>query len=136
MYSYDTQIRVCYADVDQMGFVYYGNYLKFYEIARGESMRALGLSYREMEERGVMMPVVRAELNYKKPAHYDDVITVRTIVKELPQGARMDFYYEVYNQESQLLNHGFSQLAFVRKDSGMPCRCPDYLTELLSPYFA
>ena len=136
MVSYDSSIRICYADVDLMGFVYYGNYLKFYEIARGESMRALGMSYRSMEESGVMMPVVKAELNYKKPAHYDDLITVRTFVKELPQGARMDFYYEVYNQEGQLLNHGFSQLAFVKKDSGMPCRCPGYLSELLKPYFA
>lgn len=136
MYSYDTKIRICYGDVDQMGFVYYGNYLKFYEIARGESMRALGLSYRDMEERGVMMPVVKAELNYKKPAHYDDLITIRTFVRQMPQGPRMDFYYEVYNEKSQLLNHGFSQLAFVKKDTGVPCRCPDYFTELLKPYFA
>lgn len=136
MYSHDTKIRICYADVDQMGFVYYGNYLKFYEIARSEAMRALGLSYRGMEERGVMMPVVKAELNYKRPAHYDDLITVRTIVKQMPQGARMDFYYEVYNEEGQLLNHGFSQLAFVRKENAVPCRCPDYFTALLKPYFA
>lgn len=136
MYSHDTKIRICYADVDQMGFVYYGNYLKFYEIARGEAMRALGLSYRDMEERGVMMPVVKAALNYKRPAHYDDLITVRTIVKQMPQGPRMDFYYEVYNEKSQLLNHGFSQLAFVKKETGVPCRCPDYFTELLKPYFA
>lgn len=136
MYSHDTKIRVCYADVDQMGFVYYGNYLRFYEIARGESMRALGLSYRKMEEQGVMMPVVKAELNYKKPAHYDEIITVRTLIKQMPQGARMDFHYEVYNEESQLLNHGFSQLAFVKKEGSVPCRCPEYLAELLKPYFA
>lgn len=136
MYSHDTKIRVCYGDVDQMGFVYYGNYLKFYEMARGESMRALGLSYREMEERGVMMPVVKAELNYKKPAHYDDVITVRTIVEKMPQGVRMDFRYEVYDEKGQLLNHGFSQLAFVKKDGLTPCRCPEYLSALLEPYFA
>lgn len=135
MYHFVTSIRTCYADVDQMGFVYYGNYPKFYEIARTETIRSLGISYKEMEERGIMMPVVEINLHYKRPAHYDEVLSIHTFVKEIPRGPKITFYHEIYNENGDLLNEGFVSLAFIRSDDHKPCRIPDFLKELLMPHF-
>lgn len=135
MYIFDTFIRVCYADVDRMGYVYYGNYLKYYEIARNESLRALGLTYREIEEKGVMMPVLKAECRYKMPAYYDENLRIRTILKEIPAGPRMEFFYEVYNRDDRKINEGYTQLAFMRTTDHYPCRCPQFLKDILLPFF-
>ncbi len=135
MIVHDTEIRVCYADVDQMGFVYYGNYLKYYEIARTETLRSIGLSYRRMEEEGVMMPVLKAGLTYRQAARYDDLLRVRVLIKELPKGVRMDFEYEVYDSCNRLLNHGFTQLAFMRASDHRPCPPPAIFMERLRPFF-
>lgn len=135
MYSYDHKLRSCYGDVDRMGYVYYGNYLKYYEIARNESLRALGMSYRELEERGFMMPVLKAECIYKAPAFYDEELTIHTTIKELPTGVRVDFFYEVFNTGGKLINQGYTQLAFIRTRDHYPCRCPQFLQDLLRPYF-
>lgn len=135
MYHFVTSIRTCYADVDQMGFVYYGNYPKFYEIARTETIRSLGISYKEMEEKGVMMPVVEINLRYKRPAHYDEILSIHTFVKEIPQGPKMTFFHEVYNENGDLLNEGSVTLAFMRSSDHKPCRIPEFLKELLRPHF-
>lgn len=131
----ETEIRVCYADVDQMGFVYYGNYLKYYEIARNEALRSLGMSYRDLEEMGVMMPVLKAEVSYRHAARYDDLIRVRTIVREMPKGVRMNFDYEVYAPDGDLLNRGGTQLAFMRRSDHRPCPPPDRFLDLIRPFF-
>ena len=125
MYITETRIRVRYGETDQMGYVYYGNYPAYYEVGRAEAMRELGMTYRQMEERGVMMPIASMHLIYIRPAHYDDLLTIRTMVKEFPS-ARMHFFYEVYNEKNKLINQGETILAFVDIKSGRPCPAPDW----------
>jgi len=128
----EIQLRVRYAETDQMGFAYYGNYAKYYEVGRADAMRSLGMTYREMEERGVVMPIVTMYSKYIRPARYDDLLTVRTIVRELP-AARMHFDYEIYNEEGILLNKGETVLAFINKATGRPCAAPDWFLDKLRP---
>jgi acyl-CoA thioester hydrolase len=130
MYVSEIQLRVRYAETDQMGFAYYGNYAKYYEVGRADAMRKLGMTYREMEEKGVFMPIVTMSSKFIRPAYYDDLLTVKTIVKELP-ASRMHFFYEVYNEQEQLLNTGETVLAFIRKDTGRPCAAPEWFLKKL-----
>ena len=134
MFTHDVQIRVCYADTDQMGYVYYGNYGRFYEIARTEALRSLGFSYKAMEDAGTMMPVYEHKSRYLRPARYDDVLTVRVAVHQLPT-TRMVFAYEVYNESGTLLNTGETTLVFVNRASGRPGPAPAALNGLLQPFF-
>jgi acyl-CoA thioester hydrolase len=131
MYISSTQIRVRYAETDQMGYVYYGNYPTYYEVGRTEALRQLGTTYQQLESLGVAMPVASMSLKYIKPAKYDDLLTIKTIVKETPH-MRMHFQYEVFNQEGVLLNIGESVLAFISIEKGKPIVCPDYLIELFT----
>ncbi|MCF8332050.1 MAG: acyl-CoA thioesterase [Bacteroidales bacterium] len=129
-----TTIRTLYADVDKMGFVYYGNYATYYEVGRANAMRELKTSYREMEEKGILMPVQFMVCHYYKPAHYDELLTITTVVNEMPK-ARMVFDYEVHNEQGELLNNGQTSLAFLNKDHNRPQRIPDWFAEILKPYF-
>ena len=126
----ETKIRVRYGETDQMGYCYYGNYAQYYEVGRADAMRSLGMSYREMEDRGVFMPIVSMSCRYFRPAHYDDLLTVKTIVKNIP-AARMHFYYEIVNQEGLLINSGETILAFISKKTNRPCPAPDWFLEPL-----
>ncbi len=130
----ETKIRVRYSEVDQMGFVYYGNYPAFYEVGRTEAMRQLNTSYREMEERGVMMPVISMNIVYKRPARYDNELTIRTTISELPS-TRMRFIYEIFNEQGDLLNTGETVLIFIDAVSRRPGRCPEWFLEKLRPAF-
>lgn len=112
MFVFDHKIRVRYAETDQMGYVYYGNYAAFYEVARTEMLRQTGISYKELEEMGVMLPVIELHTKYFQPARYDDLITIRTTIRERP-GVRIKFEYEVFNEQGELLNTGMTQLVFV-----------------------
>ena len=112
MYTSETQIRVRYGETDQMGFLYYGHYALYYEVGRAESIRRLGFTYRELEELGVHMPVVEMHTHYLRPALYDDLITIRTILKELPTGPKIAFHSELYNESGVLLNKGLTSLVF------------------------
>ncbi|MFO8087182.1 MAG: thioesterase family protein [Bacteroidales bacterium] len=134
MFKTTTSIRTRYADVDQMGFVYYGNYATYYEVGRTDAMRVLKTSYKEMEERGVWMPVHSMNCRYYKPARYDDLLALTTIVREMPK-ARMLFEYEVRNQQGELLNTGDTTLAFLSKETHRPQRIPEWFAKLLQPYF-
>ncbi|ANQ50098.1 acyl-CoA thioesterase [Flammeovirga yaeyamensis] len=134
MFTHETQLRICYADTDQMGFVYYGHYAKFFEIGRTESIRSLGMTYKEMEEDGVMLPVLENFSKYIKPAKYDDLITIRTKLLELPK-VKLQFEYEIYNQDNELLHTGWTKLAFMSKDTYRPCRAPQKFLELIAPFF-
>ncbi|MEG1762328.1 MAG: thioesterase family protein [Bacteroidales bacterium] len=134
MFTFDTKIRVIYAEIDKMGYAYYGNYPKYYEEARSEAMRSLGLSYNEMEAQGVMMPVLDINMRYIHPALYDDLLTVRSIVKEMPM-AKMNFFYEIYNPAGTLIHTGNSLLGFMKADTHRACRCPENFKNLLEPYF-
>ncbi|MCU0339158.1 MAG: acyl-CoA thioesterase [Spirosomaceae bacterium] len=135
MFSYDYKgIRVRYADTDQMGYMYYGNYARLYEIGRVETLRAIGFSYRQMEESGIMMPVYDNYSRYLQPARYDDELTIRVIMEELPK-VKVVFKYEIYNQDNTLLNTGITTLVFLNRDTNRPTRAPQYLVDLLKPYF-
>lgn len=133
MYIHETHIRVRYSETDQMGYMYYGNYAAFYEVGRVEMLRSLGLTYRSFEENGIMMPVLELQSKFIKPAKYDDKVTVRTILKEIP-GARIHFDYELYN-EQQLINTGSTRLVFIDMQTNRPCKPPAAFIELLQPYF-
>jgi len=135
MFTYEVKgIRVRYADTDQMGYVYYGNYARYYEIGRVEALRSIDFHYKVMEDEGVMMPVYENRSKYLKPARYDDLLTVKVTLKELP-GVRVVFHYEIRNQDNILLNTGETVLVFQRKDNGKLCIAPQKLLEKLKPYF-
>ena len=128
MYSFETKIRVRYGETDQMSFVYYGVYAQYYEVGRVELLRSLGLTYKELEEMGFALPVVNLNINYKKPAYYDDELTIITTIKELPS-AKITFYYEMLNANNELLNIGEVVLVFVNKETGKPCFAPEVIME-------
>jgi acyl-CoA thioester hydrolase len=134
LYEY-TGLRVRYADTDQMGFVYYGNYATFYEIGRVEAFRSLGVSYRDLEAAGVGMPVYELHCRFLKPARYDDLLTVRVLIPELPR-ARIVFRYEILNKTGDLLNTGETTLVFQRADTGRLVAAPANLVAALKPFFA
>lgn len=125
MIKTETTLRVRYAETDQMGYVYYGNYAQYYEVSRVEAMRSLGFSYKEMEERGILMPVINLNVNYKKPALYDDEVKIVTMVKTLPN-VRITFEYECYNQLDELLNTGSVTLVFIDKLKNKLTMPPDW----------
>ncbi len=125
-----TKLRVRYSETDQMGYVYYGNYAQYYEVARVDALRQLGTSYKQMEDWGVMMPVVNLQINYKKPALYDDELTIVTTIIELPS-SKMTFFYKIFNQNNVLINEGETTLVFVDKKTHKPCRCPHWFSDIL-----
>lgn len=128
MIKTETTLRVRYGETDQMGFVYYGVYAQYYEVGRVEAMRSLGFSYREMEESGVLMPVINLTINYKKPALYDDEVRIVTTVKEMP-GVRITFHYECFNQNKVLLNTGSVTLVFIDKQKNKPMQPPQWFMD-------
>ena len=130
MITFDTEIRVWYVDTDQMGIVHHSNYIKYYEEARSAFMRHLGVSYADMEASGVLMPILHVESDYKRPARYDDLLTVRIIIKDIPM-ARFVANYEIYNSKGELLNTGSTTLGFLNKATMRPCRAPQWFVEML-----
>lgn len=134
MYLSETTIRVRYSETDQMGFVYYGNYAAYCEVARVEAIRQLGLSYKEVEAAGVIMPVLEHHSKFIAPARYDDLLRIVTTIKERP-GARIRFEYDIYNQDGKLIHRGESLLVFVDKETGKPCRAPAALENALEMFF-
>ena len=134
MIQFDTQIRVWYEHTDQMGICHHSNYINYYEAARSDFMRSLGLSYAEVERRGLMMPILEVQSKYRRPARYDEEVTVRILLKEIPS-TRINFFYEIYNEEGALLNSGMTQLGFMHSDTRRPCRCPEWFVELLEKFW-
>jgi acyl-CoA thioester hydrolase len=134
MYQSETSIRVRYAETDQMGYVYYGNYAMYYEVARVESFRQLGLNYKTLEEHGVLMPVLEHYTKFLAPARYDQLLRIVTYIKEKP-GIRITFEYEIYNEEGECINNGVTTLVFIDKQSGRPIRRPQVMADLLEQYF-
>ena len=127
----ETNIRVRYAETDQMGVVYYGNYPLYLEQGRTEWLRELGFSYRWMEEHDVQLPVTHLEISYKKPARYDDLITVTTTLQETPT-VKIEFYYEIHNEQGELLVSAETTLVFVNMKTNKLRKAPDYLLEKLT----
>lgn len=135
MFTSETQIRVRYAETDQMGIVYHGNYFLYFESARAESIRQLGYSYAEMEKKGVVMPVVDVHCRYLRPAKYDDLLTVKTVLKELPVHHKVEFHHEIFNEKAELLAAGKIILNFIEVNSMKRTTMPVELQEKLQPYF-
>jgi acyl-CoA thioester hydrolase len=135
MYTATTQIRVRYGETDQMGYLYYGYYALYYEVGRAEAVRELGFTYRQLEEMGIMMPVVELNAQYFRPALYDDLITIKTLVKELPDGPKIQFHSELYNEQGQLLNKGVTTLVFYDPKEKIKVSMPDELLKRLQPFF-
>ena len=127
---FDYTLRTRYAETDQMGVVYYGNYPQYLEIGRVEWLRAIGLTYREMEAEGIMMPVVSLQIQYKKPALYDELITIRTRLKDLPS-TKIEFDYEILNEKGELLSTANTILVFVDAKTFRPVRCPEKVLDLI-----
>jgi acyl-CoA thioester hydrolase len=134
MYESLTNITVRYGETDQMGQVYYGNYSLYYETGRAEAIRQLGYSYKQMESEGIIMPVAELHMRYILPARYDDYLTIKTIIKEMPS-RKMTFFTEIYNQEDKLINSGYTTLLFFDKKYNRVSSPPAMLTQLLKPFF-
>ena len=127
---FDYELRTRYAETDQMGVVYYGNYPQYLELGRVEWLRSIGFTYKAMEEEGVMMPVVSLLIQYKKPALYDELITIRTKLKELPS-TKIEFDYEILNEKGELLSTANTVLVFVDAKTFRPMRCPEKVLKLI-----
>ncbi len=121
-----TKVRIRYSETDQMGVVHHGNYAQFFEIGRTEWIRSLGISYKDMETKGIILPVVSLKFNFIKPALYDDVLTIETNLIKKPS-VKIEFDYNIFNQNNELLCKGNSVLAFLNSKSKKPIRCPNYL---------
>jgi acyl-CoA thioester hydrolase len=134
MYVSETKIRVRYGETDQMGYVYYGNYAMYYEVARVESLRQLGLSYKELEAMGVMLPVLENKSKFLAAALYDDLLRIVTTIREKP-GVRIKFEYDIFNEQGKLIHQGETLLVFVNKNTGKPCRPPEVFDKMLEPFF-
>ena len=134
MFEHSTKIRVRYGETDQMGYMYYGNYAQFYEVGRVEMLRSMGLTYSGMEASGIMMPVVELSCKYLKPALYDEEITVKVIMKEMPR-IRIHFNYELYNEKQELINTGETLLVFVNMQTNRPCLAPEDFRNKIKAFF-
>lgn len=135
MFQSEVQIRVRYSETDQMGYVYYGNFAAYYEVARTEAFRNLGISYKEMEKEGIIMPVLEMRTRYMRPARYDDLLTIKVQIKNKPQGTRIIFHYDVLNEAQELLNVGETTLVFVDVKSGRPIALPQAILSQLDKYY-
>lgn len=134
MYQNKTTVRVRYAETDQMGVVYYGVYPQYFEVGRVEALRELGMTYREMEENGTMLPVKHLELNYLRSAKYDDLLTIQTSIVEMP-GVRISFLHEVFNQNNELLTTGKVDLVFVSSQTMKPKKAPEDFLAKMAEFF-
>ena len=135
MYETTTQVRVRYAETDQMNIVYYGNYAQYFEVGRVESIRQLGSTYKDMEEQGVIMPVVELHIKYLRPATYDDLLTVKTQIRELTTTHRIEFFQEVYNEKGKMLTSGKVILYFLDAKTRNKITMPEQLRKKLLPFF-
>jgi acyl-CoA thioester hydrolase len=134
MFSAETNYRVLYADIDQMGYMYYGQYAKLFEIGRVEALRSLGLSYKEVEDEGIWMPVYELNSRYIEPAKYDDLLTIKTTIKELPK-VRIVFFTDIFSSEDILLHSAKVTLVFIRSSDKKLQLCPKIMTNKLLPFF-
>lgn len=130
MISNKIQFRVRYGETDQMSYAYHGNYAQYFEMGRIEWLRELGVSYKKMEETGIMLPVINLNINYLKPAKYDDLLTLKTTLTKLPS-VRIKFEYEIHNEKDELLTTATATLVFVNMKTNKPTRAPEYLLKKL-----
>jgi acyl-CoA thioester hydrolase len=134
MYTHAIKYRVCYADTDKMGYVYYGNYARLYEIARVETLRSLGVSYKVLEDNGIGLPVFEHYSKFHASGLYDDVLTVICHVNRLPS-AKIEFSYEIKNEDLLLINEGKTTLVFMDMAKKKVIKSPEWIINALKPYF-
>ena len=134
MIYHEEKVRVRYSETDKMGYVYYGNYASYLEVARVELIRSLGLSYKKMEDEGVMLPIAEYKNKYLRPAYYDDLLTIKTWIREKP-GMKLRFDYEIENQEGMLLTVAETTLVFVSMETFKPMQPPQNFIEATQKYF-
>ena len=128
-----TKYRVTYADTDQMGVVYYGNYGRLLEIGRTEMIREMGMAYMELEKKGIVMPVYSVESKYRNVLKYDELVTIETTLKELP-AARIEFFYRIFNEEGVLAHEAKVVLVFLDTKTNRPVRAPERLIQVISDH--
>ena len=131
MITNEIHVRVRYAETDQMGYVYYGNYATYFEVARVELLRSVGFTYKKLEEEGIMLPVFEFSIKYFKPAFYDDLLTIKTTL-EYNDGARIRFHYEIFNESGSLLNKAETTLVFIDRRTNRPTIMPAKMKSVLS----
>jgi acyl-CoA thioester hydrolase len=130
MIEHEYSFRVMYPDTDQMGTVHHSNYAKYYETARWELFRSIGISYKSVEDAGYMLPVIRMNFHFLKTTSYDTLLTVHTTLKDV-KGVRIWFTYKLYNEQKELINKAETELAFVDKDTWKPCAAPDFVLKAI-----
>lgn len=135
MFEFTTQRRVTYGETDKMGYLYYGHYAEYYETGRVESMRSIGLVYKELEDSGIIMPVLDMSITYLKPAFYDDVLSILTMIPDYPDGFKMHFQYEITNQDGLLLNTGNTTLIFFDPEIRKPILATQVMEGKLDSFF-
>lgn len=135
MFSFDTHVRVRYADTDQMQVVYHGKFVEYFEVGRTDAMRSLGITYKDVEQAGIIMPVVSLDCKFIKPALYDDLLTIRTSLLQLPKDHKIEFHQEVYNEKNQILCKGKVALYFMEKITFQKTEMPTLLAVKLEPFF-
>ncbi len=134
MITSENTIQIRYDEVDKMGYVYHGNYAKYYHISRTELMRNIGFSDKELETQNIILPIIELNVKYLKPVYYDDIITIKTSLRQLPD-SRMTFEHEVQNSDGELINTASSTVVFVDIVTRRPMRAPDFFVDKLKPYF-
>lgn len=128
-----TQLRVRYGETDQMGYCYYGNYAQYFEVGRVEALRMLGMSYKSLEDNGIMLPVLDFSIHYNTPALYDDLLSIETTIMKI-EGAKIFFTYKIYNEKEKLICTAATTLVFINKVTTKPFKAPDFFTQLLQSY--
>ena len=134
MLTSETKIRVRYGECDPMGIVYYGNYLLYYEVARSEMLLQNGMSYSEIEKKGILLPVIHADLDYLSSGFYNDLLTVKSTLLELPL-VKLKFSYEINNELGTIINKGSTTLVYLDAKTRRPCRAPEYFLDKMRMFF-
>ena len=135
MYFFETQARVRYGETDQMGYLYYGNYAQYFEVGRVETIRSLGLTYKDMEEKdGIWLPVVSMQIRFVRPAYYDELLTIRSEIRKMPN-THITFHSELFNEKNKLVCAGSVRLCFFHGKNKRVIPAPDYLLDRLKPHF-
>ena len=134
MITHEITFRVRYGETDQMGYVYYGNYAQYFEMGRVEWLRNLGTSYKRMEASGIMLPVLNLNVDYIKPAKYDDLLTLKTTLIKKPS-VRIEFDFKLYNESKELLTEGFTSLVFIDMNKNKPTRAPNFIMKKVNLLF-
>jgi acyl-CoA thioester hydrolase len=125
---FHSKFTVRYSETDRMGYLYYGHYAAYFEVARVEALRELGIVYKDLEDEGIILPVRTFNIHYKVPAHYDDLVEIQTRIKQF-SGTRILFHFESFRNDT-LLNTAEVELVFVDKNTGRPCKAPEHIVRL------